>query len=126
MVVHADVRRDSGEDKVGDFLGAQQQVEVGDVERALTGLVDDRFPVQRSDLLNDLPARFTADQDPAAPPQAADLGTDLLRTPAIVGRQIGRIRPVPLAGVDHSQPELPAAASTRAVGIRPARVSERS
>ena len=56
--VHADVGRDAGEDDVGDPARSQQEVEVGGVERALAGLVDDQLALDRGDLGHDLPARL--------------------------------------------------------------------
>jgi len=76
--VDADVGRDAGEDQVADPARAQQQIQVGRVERALAGLVDDQLAVDRRDLGHDLPTRLAADEDPAARSFVADAGADPL------------------------------------------------
>ena len=72
--VHADVGGDAGEHEVADAARAQDQVEVGGVERALARLVDDGSPGARRELGDDLPARLAPDQDAAARPRIADAG----------------------------------------------------
>jgi hypothetical protein len=79
---------------------AQHQFEVGGAERALAGLVDDRLAGQRRQLGDDVPARLAAHQDAAARAGIADAGADLARAPALVGRQVGEIGAMALAGVD--------------------------
>src|SRR5205085_11577509 len=59
-----------------------------------------RFARERRELRDDLPTLLAAHQDAAARPRIADAGTDLARAPALVGRQVGEIGPVSLAGVD--------------------------
>ena len=81
-------------------LRAQQQVEVGGVERALARLVDDQLAVDRGDLGDDLPARLAAHQDPPARAVVADARADVLRAPQLVRRAVGQVGPVALAGVD--------------------------
>ena len=58
------------------------------------------FAFERLELVDDLPARLAAHQDAAARARIADAGTDLTRAPALVGRQIGEIGAMALAGVD--------------------------
>ena len=60
-------------------------------------------------------------------PGIADAGADALRAPALVGRQIGQVGTVALAGVQDVV-ALPAriAASTRRIGSIGARSSDRS
>src|SRR5207248_1664141 len=41
-----------------------------------------------------------ADEDPPARAPIANAGTDALRAPALVGRAVGQVGPVPLPGVD--------------------------
>src|SRR5258707_4147066 len=98
--VDADIRGDAGEHEVANAPRAEDQLEIGGTEAALTGLVDDRFAIERSDLGNDLPPRLAAHQDAAARSRIADAGTDLLRAPAFVLGQIGKVRPVSLARMD--------------------------
>ena len=57
---------------------------------------------------DDLPARLAAHQDAAAGAGVADAGADALRAPALVGRQVGEIGPVALAGVDDVDSPWPA------------------
>ena len=54
----------------------------------------------RLQLGDDLPARLAAHEDAAARPLVADAGADALRAPALVGRQVGEVGLVALAGVD--------------------------
>ncbi len=69
-------------------MGAQQQVEVGGVERALARLVDDELAVDRRDLGHDLPARLAPDEDAPARAGVADAGADALRPPELVRRAV--------------------------------------
>src|SRR5205085_10093215 len=98
--VDANVGGDAGENEVADLPRPQDELEIGGAEAALAGLVDDRFAGKRRKLCDDLPAGLAAHQDAAARARIADAGTDLLRAPPLVGRQVGEIRPVALAGVD--------------------------
>ena len=67
---------DPGQDEVGDPPGAEQQVQVGGVERALAGLVDDQLAGQGRRLGDDLPAGLAPDQDPPARAFVADARAD--------------------------------------------------
>ena len=96
----ADIRGDAGEHEVSNAARTQDQLQIGGAEAALTGLVDDRFSIARSKLGNDLPARLPAHQDATARSGIADAGADLLRAPAFVGGQIGKVRPVSLARME--------------------------
>jgi hypothetical protein len=96
----ADIRGDAGEHEVANAARAQDQLEIGGAEAALTGLVDDHFPIARSKLRNDLPARLPAHQDATARSGIADAGANLLRAPAFVRGQIGKVRSVSLPRMD--------------------------
>ena len=98
--VHADVGGDAGEDDVADALRPQHEFEVGGEERALARLVDDGLARLRLQFRDDLPARLAAHEDAAARTLVADAGADPLRAPALVGRQVGEVGLVALAGVD--------------------------
>ena len=80
--------------------GAQHQLEIGGAERALARLVDHRLAGERRELGNDLPARLAAHQDAAARARIADAGADLLRAPALVGRQVGEVGAMAFARMD--------------------------
>ena len=86
--VDADVGRDPGQDDVPDPARIQDQLEVRGAERSLARLVDDRLAWFRIEVGDDVPALFAAHQDAAARPRIADPGADLLRPPALVGRQV--------------------------------------
>jgi hypothetical protein len=58
-------------------------------------------PGSGRELGDDLPARLAAHQDAAAGARVADAGTDALRAPALVGRQVGEVGAVAFARVDH-------------------------
>ena len=115
------------EHEVVDAALAQDQLEVGGAERALARLVDHRLAGQRRQLGDDLPARLAAHQDAAARARIADAGADLPRAPALVGRQVGEVGPMALAGVEDRVAAVRAcAASTARIGSIGARVSDRS
>ncbi len=99
--VHADIGRDAGKDDVVDALEPQQHVEVGGAERALAGLVDDRFAWQRRQFGDDVPAALTADEHSPARPRVADAGADALASPPLVGGQVAQVGAVALARVHH-------------------------
>ena len=105
---------------------AQDQFQVGGVEAAFAGLVDDDLAGQRRQIRNDLPARLAARQDAAAWAGIADAGADLARAPALVRRQVGQVGTVALARMDDRIARGRSAASTDAIGPIGARVSDRS
>ena len=119
--VHADVGRDAGERDVLDALAAEQQVEIGGVERSLARLVDDRFARQRRELGNELPARLAANENLSARARIADARADALAAPALVRRQIAQIGPMPLARVHDVVAEPRARHRARAESARSAR-----
>ncbi len=63
--VHADLGRDAGHDERGDALPGQQLAEVGGVEGALAGFVDDRLVSEGLEVVDDVVTVLTPDQDPA-------------------------------------------------------------
>ena len=112
--------------EVVDSARAQKQLEIGGVERALARLVDDRLAGEGRQLGDDLPARLAANQDPPTRAGVADAGADALRSPALVGRQVGEIGTVAFARVDDVQALGAHAPSTRLIGSMRARVSDMS
>ena len=110
---------------LSDAARAQHQLEVGGAERALARLVDDRLARQRRELGDDLPARLAAHQDAAARPGIADAGADAARAPALVGRQVGEVGAMALAGVDDVVAASRAWRRARAGSARSARGSAR-
>ena len=109
-----------------DAAQPQHQLEIGGAERALAGLVDDRLAGQRRELGDDVPARLAAHQDAAARARIADAGADPARAPALVGRQIGEIGAMALAGVEDVEALRAHRREHRLIGSIGARVSERS
>ena len=125
--VDADIGGDAGQDDVADAARAQDQFQVGGVEAAFAGLVDDDFAGQRGEFGNDLPARFAAGQDAAARAGIADAGTDLARAPALVGRQVGQVGTMAFPCMDDRIAASAAAPTApREIGPIGARVSDRS
>src|SRR5258708_11070166 len=90
---------DPAQHQIIDAALAQDELEIGGAERALSRLVDDRLAGTRRQLRNDLPAGLAAHEDAPARARTADLGADPRRAPALVGREIGEVRTVALAGV---------------------------
>src|SRR5579859_4571595 len=101
--VDADVSRDAGENQVLDSVPAEHQLEIGGVERALAGLVDDRLAGDGSHFGNDFPARLAANEDAATWSLVTDAGAHALRAPALVGRQVGQVGPVAFTGVNDGE-----------------------
>ncbi len=98
--VHAHIGGDSGEDDVRDPTVAQHEVEVGRVEGALAGLVDDDLTFDRRDLRHDLPPGLAAHQDAPARTAITDARSDALRPPELVLGTIRQIGSMALASVD--------------------------
>jgi hypothetical protein len=63
--VHADLGGDPGDDEARDAVRGEDVAEVGGVERALAGLVDDRLAVDRVQLVDDVVTALAADEDAA-------------------------------------------------------------
>ena len=99
--VHADIGGDAGEHEIVDAARAQHQLEIRGTERTLARLVDHRFARCRRQLGDDLPPRLAAHQDAAARAGIADAGAELLGPPALVRGQVGQIRPMAFARMDH-------------------------
>jgi hypothetical protein len=80
----------------------QQRIQVGGVERALARLVDHGLARRRLERIDDVVPVFAAHQDAAHRPGIAD---PVLQAAAqlLVERQVGKIRPMPLAGMDDEQ-----------------------
>ena len=74
--------------KLGDAAAAQHGFEVGGVERALAGLVDDRLAVDGGEFGDDVVAGLAAHQDAAHRAGIADAGGELAARP--LGRRRGR------------------------------------
>src|SRR5689334_13123077 len=74
-------------------------MQIRGMKRALAWLVDHRLPGNRIKLIDDVVSLFAAHENAAHRP----LGTDEGRTAArqLGGRPIGKIRPMPFAGMDH-------------------------
>src|SRR6202008_114704 len=70
--VNAHLGGDAGHDQVRDAVVAQDLLEVGGVERALVGLVEDDLAVEGRDGVDDVVAVLAADEDPALRARAAD------------------------------------------------------
>ena len=105
--VDADVGGDAGEHQIVDAALAHDQLEVGGAERALARLVDHGLARQRRQFGDDFPARLAAHQDAPARARIADPGADLARAPALVGRQVGEVGTMALAGVEDRVPAVP-------------------
>ena len=98
--VHAHIRRDAGQHDVANAAGIEDQLEIGSAERSLAGLVDDDLAGQWRKLRDNVPAGFAAHEDASAWPGVTDAGADLARAPALVRRQIGKVRPMAFARMD--------------------------
>ena len=96
----ADVGRDPRKRDIVDSAGAQHQLEVGGAEGSLARLVDHGLARQRLQFVDDLPAKLPAHENFPARPGVADSGADPLRSPALVGRQVRKIRTMTFARVD--------------------------
>ena len=105
--VDADVGGDAGQDHVDDAAGAQDQFQVGGVETAFAGLVDDDFSRCRGQFGDDLPAGFAAHQDAAARAGIADPRADPPGAPALVRWQVGQIRAMPFPRVNDRVAQRP-------------------
>ena len=104
--VYAHIGGDAGEHHVLDCAQPQHQFQIGGAERALARLVDDRLVVCRCQLRDDVPPWLAAHQNEAARPGIADAGADAARAPALVGRKVGKIGTMALAGVEDVKPFL--------------------
>src|SRR5262252_2124388 len=100
--VHAHLGRDPADDEPPDALVAEHRVEVGGVERALAGLVDDRFPWRGLQLVDEVVTVLPAHQDAAHWALVADAGLEP-SSDFLVDRQVGEIGAVAFAGVDDDQ-----------------------
>src|SRR6185295_11415780 len=85
-----------------DATRLEDGVHVGGVERALPGLVDDRFTSDRIDLVDDVMTVLTANEQASHRANVADVD---LRPATLVfrGRQVGQVGPVALARMDDEQ-----------------------
>jgi len=101
--VNAHLGRHPGDDEVGDAGRLQDGLQVGAVERALAGLVDDDLAPDRRELVDDVVPVLPADQDAAVRPLVADpLGRPA--PPELCRWAVREVRQVPLSRVDHQQP----------------------
>src|ERR1700730_14053575 len=89
---------DAGDDELGDAAMLQDRMQVGRVEGALAGLVDDRLAGRGIELGNDVVAGLAAHQDAAHRTAVADRG--LAAAARLLGRrQVGEVRAMTLAGM---------------------------
>ena len=97
--VDADFGGDAADDELLDAAVAQDQLEVGGVERALARLVDHRLAGDRVELRDDVVPGLALHQNPAHRPRIADA---LARRAAhdLGRRRVGQIGAMALAGVD--------------------------
>src|SRR5208337_4663116 len=89
--MNADVGGDPRQNQIADSPGSQEEVQIGGVEGALPGFVDDDFSLQGIQFRDDVPPLFSTDENPAAGARVADPGADLPAAPSLVGRQIRQI-----------------------------------
>jgi hypothetical protein len=97
--LHADFRRDAGQQEMRDALRPEQVVELGGVEGTLARLDDDRFARAWGKLRHDVVAGLTVDQDAAHRARIPDPQ----RRPASLAlgrRAVGEIGAVAFARVD--------------------------
>jgi hypothetical protein len=90
--------------KIRLAMQAEHQLEIGRAKRAFAGLVDDRLAIGRREVGYDFPAGLAAHQDAPARTGIADAGADPAGAPALVCRQVGKIRAMAFAGVEHMKP----------------------
>src|SRR6185436_16488732 len=101
--VHAHLRRDAAHHQLADAAVVQHRVEVGGVEGALAGLVDYRLARRRLELVDDVVAVFAPHQD--APHRSGVADAVLQPAAQLLARgQVGKVRAVPLARMDHEHP----------------------
>src|SRR5271167_3587903 len=89
--MNAYVRRDARQNQILDAARFEDHVKIRRVKRPLAGFIDEWFPVARSELGNDLPARLAAHQDSPAGPWITNPRPDTLRAPALVRGQVRQI-----------------------------------
>src|SRR5580704_2646446 len=107
---------DAGDDELGDAAMLQDRMEVGGVESALAGLVDDRLARRGIELGNDVVAGLAAHQDAAHRSFVADRG--LAAAAHLLGRrQVREVRPMALAGVHRQETSRAPRQQQPAVGL---------
>ena len=90
--------------------------EVGGVEGALAGLVDDRLARRGRELVDDVVAELAADQDAALGPGSADAALEACRAPAWPAGSRVMSAAVALARVDHQHARRPRGGEQRLSG----------
>ena len=121
--VDAHVRCDAAEEEALASRRAEEVLEVGREEGALSRLVDDVLGWERLQIVDQLPARLAAHEDAAARTGLANLGADGGRTKPLVLGEIGEARAVAFARMDNAHAAARAAASTFCSGLIGLRVA---
>src|SRR6185437_2156120 len=84
--VNTNIGGNSCQHNVGDSTPSQQHVQIGRPERAFPWFIDDRFARLRSEFRNDLPSRFSSNQNFPTRAGISDPGSDSPAAPPLIVR----------------------------------------
>ena len=105
--MYTDIGSDAGQNQVSDAAGTQNKLQIGGVERAFAGFINDHFSRQRRQFRDDFPTRLAAYQNTSTGADITNAGTQTLGAPTLIVWQIGQIWTVTFTGMDNGKTFLP-------------------